>query len=134
MVSEIKFTTQVANQPILYLISTTNALKFPPVTFTQLSVHHDCGSFVLSAAMYVFSSFLCKNNTYIYEYYLFYRVHCLLEHIYKKINLLGDQTDLQTILSDTSIEYTRTSEFTIPTCFLTSTFTKELRLVRTPEP
>ncbi|KAJ8731667.1 hypothetical protein PYW07_004831 [Mythimna separata] len=61
------------------------------------------------------------------------KVYCLLEHIYKKINRLGDQTDLQTIFTDSINEYVRTSEFCVVPGYY-STLTKELRLFRTPEP
>ncbi|KAJ8721801.1 hypothetical protein PYW08_004203 [Mythimna loreyi] len=60
------------------------------------------------------------------------KVYCLLEHIYKKINRLGDQTDLQTIFTDSINEYVRTSEFCVVPGYY-STLTKELRLFRTPE-
>nr|XP_021195753.2 uncharacterized protein LOC110380182 [Helicoverpa armigera] len=60
---------------------------------------------------------------------------CLLKHIHEKLTSLGDQTDFCTLLQDAVNEFV----YQTPTLHgqpfrLYSSLTKELRLVRTPEP
>ncbi|CAH1638006.1 unnamed protein product [Spodoptera littoralis] len=62
------------------------------------------------------------------------KVCCLLEFIHEKISNLGDQVDLQTLLSDSTNEFIRTTQlFDFPLPGFYSSLTKELRFVRKPE-
>ncbi|XP_035440199.2 uncharacterized protein LOC118269278 [Spodoptera frugiperda] len=62
------------------------------------------------------------------------KVTCLLEYIHEKISTLGDQVDLQTLLSDSVNEFIRTTQlFDFPLPGFYSSLTKELRFVRKPE-
>ncbi|KAF9408969.1 hypothetical protein HW555_011519 [Spodoptera exigua] len=62
------------------------------------------------------------------------KVCCLLEYIHEKISSLGDQVDLQTLLSDSVSEFIRTTQlYDFPLPGFYSSLTKELRFVRKPE-